>query len=94
MARVAPLPSGAVVRLDRRDDVPVVVRTLVERGMPVYGASARPPSLEDVYFAVEARIAAAEGRRRSRVHRGHAERRRREADRLTAAHRQPAQAVP
>ncbi len=62
VARVAPLPSGALVRLERRDDVPVVVRTLVERGVPVYGASARPPSLEDVYFADEARIARAEGR--------------------------------
>jgi ABC-2 type transport system ATP-binding protein len=62
VARVVPLPSGALVRLERRDDVPVVVRTLVERGVPVYGASARPPSLEDVYFAVEARIARAEGR--------------------------------
>jgi hypothetical protein len=62
VARVAPLPSGAVVRLERRDDVPRVVRLLVELGVPVYGASARPPSLEDVYFAVEARIAEAEGR--------------------------------
>jgi ABC-2 type transport system ATP-binding protein len=62
VARVASLPSGALVRLERRDDVPRVVRLLVERGVPVYGASARPPSLEDVYFAVEARIAEAEGR--------------------------------
>ena len=62
VVRVASLPNGALVRLDRRDDVPGVVRVLVERGVPVYGASARPPSLEDVYFAVEARIAEAEGR--------------------------------
>ncbi|MEO7428247.1 MAG: ABC transporter ATP-binding protein, partial [Acidimicrobiales bacterium] len=62
VARVAPIPSGALVRIQRRDDVPVVVRLLVERGVPVYGASARPPSLEDVYFAVEARIARDEGR--------------------------------
>jgi ABC-2 type transport system ATP-binding protein len=62
VARVASLPSGALVRLERRDDVPRVVRLLVEHGVPVYGASARPPSLEDVYFAVEARIAEAEGR--------------------------------
>jgi len=59
---VAPVASGAVVRLQGRKDLPHVVRTLVERGLPVYGAEARPPSLEDVYFAVEARIAAAEGR--------------------------------
>ncbi len=62
VARVAPLPSGALVRLERRDDVPLVVRLLVERGLSVYGATARPPSLEDVYFAVEARIAQNEGR--------------------------------
>lgn len=62
VARVAAVPSGAVVRLERREDVPAVVRLLVERGLRVFGASARPPSLEDVYFAVEARIAAAEGR--------------------------------
>ncbi len=64
VARVVPIAIGALVRLDRRDDVPRVVRLLVERGVPVYGASARLPSLEDVYFAVEERIAAAEGRTR------------------------------
>jgi ABC-2 type transport system ATP-binding protein len=60
--RVASMPGGALVRLERREDVPTVVRALVERGTSVYGISARPPSLEDVYFAVEARIAASEGR--------------------------------
>jgi ABC-2 type transport system ATP-binding protein len=60
--RVVPIAIGALVRLERRDEVPLVVRLLVERGVPVYGASARPPSLEDVYFAVEARIAESEGR--------------------------------
>jgi ABC-2 type transport system ATP-binding protein len=59
---VAPVPTGAVVRIRDREVLPLVVRLLVERGLPVYGADARPPSLEDVYFAVEARIAAAEGR--------------------------------
>ena len=62
VAGVAPLPEGAVIRVADREVLPVVVRTLVEAGLPVYGADARPPSLEDVYFAVEARIAAAEGR--------------------------------
>ena len=65
VARVAPIATGALVRLDGRDDVPRVVRLLVERGVSVYGASARPPSLEDVYFAVEGRIAEAEGRSRT-----------------------------
>jgi hypothetical protein len=50
------------VRVTERAVVPHLVRLLVERGLPVYGASAKAPTLEDVYFAVEARIAAAEGR--------------------------------
>jgi ABC-2 type transport system ATP-binding protein len=59
---VATVANGAVIRLDRRDDLPIVVKAVVDRGLPVYGAVAKQPSLEDVYFAVEARIAAAEGR--------------------------------
>jgi ABC-2 type transport system ATP-binding protein len=59
---VATVPLGAAIRLGRREDLPGVVRAVVERGLPVYGAVAKSPSLEDVYFAVEARIAAAEGR--------------------------------
>ena len=35
-------------------------RGSVTLGDAVYGAAARPPTLEDVYFAVEARIAAAD----------------------------------
>jgi ABC-2 type transport system ATP-binding protein len=65
VAGVAPLPEGAVIRVADRAVLPVVVRTLVEAGLPVYAADARPPSLEDVYFAVEARIAATEGRDRA-----------------------------
>lgn len=57
---LAPLPEGAMVRVADREVLPRLVRVLVERGVPVYGADARPPSLEDVYFAVEARIAAQE----------------------------------
>jgi ABC-2 type transport system ATP-binding protein len=59
---VAAGPDGVTVRINQRDDIPAVVKALVDRGLPVFGATARPPSLEDVYFAVEARIAAAEGR--------------------------------
>ncbi len=59
---VATVPLGAAIRLARRDDLPAVVKAVVDRGLPVYGATAKNPSLEDVYFAVEARIAAAEGR--------------------------------
>jgi ABC-2 type transport system ATP-binding protein len=59
---VVPSPSGAVVRVDERAVVPHLVRLLVERGLAVYGANAKAPTLEDVYFAVEERIAASEGR--------------------------------
>lgn len=55
---VAPVATGAVVRVRDREVVPQVVRALVDRGVPVYGAAAKAPTLEDVYFAVEARIAA------------------------------------
>jgi ABC-2 type transport system ATP-binding protein len=59
---VAPSPFGAVARVTDRGVVPHLVRALVELGRPVFGATAASPTLEDVYFAVEARIAAAEGR--------------------------------
>ena len=59
---VTPTTSGARVRVTDREVVPHLVRHLVTLGDAVYGAAARPPTLEDVYFAVEARIAAAEGR--------------------------------
>jgi ABC-2 type transport system ATP-binding protein len=55
---VADSPGGVTVRVAERDVVPHLVRRLVERGVSVYGATAKPPSLEDVYFAIEARIAA------------------------------------
>ncbi len=59
---VVPTASGAMVRVAERGAVPALVRALVDLGVDVYGASARLPSLEDVYFAVEGRIAATEGR--------------------------------
>jgi ABC-2 type transport system ATP-binding protein len=55
---VAPTPDGALVRVESREVVPHLVRVLVERGAEVFGARAKQPTLEDVYFAVEARIAA------------------------------------
>jgi hypothetical protein len=58
---VAPTQDGALVRVADRDVVPHLVRVLVERGVQVYGAQAKTPTLEDVYFAVEARIAAGGG---------------------------------
>jgi ABC-2 type transport system ATP-binding protein len=62
VSMVAASAHGAVVRVLARDVVPHLVRVLVDRGVPVFGAQAKEPTLEDVYFAVEARIAAAEGR--------------------------------
>jgi ABC-2 type transport system ATP-binding protein len=59
---VAATATGAVARVHERADVPVLVQLLVARGVAVYGAQAPAPTLEDVYFAVEARIATAEGR--------------------------------
>jgi hypothetical protein len=49
-----------IVRVADREVRPRLVSLLVERGVPVYASSPRPPTLEDVYFAVEARIAAGE----------------------------------
>jgi ABC-2 type transport system ATP-binding protein len=62
VAMVIPSPTGAVVRVAERAVVPHLVQLLVERGLSVYGAAAKPPTLEDIYFAVEAQIASAEGR--------------------------------
>ena len=57
VSMVVPTSEGAVVRVEARDVVPHLVRLLVERGVEVFGAQAKQPTLEDVYFAVEARIA-------------------------------------
>jgi ABC-2 type transport system ATP-binding protein len=51
----APDLSGAVMTVADRGVVPVVVAALVSSGVPVYAAVPRPPSLEDVYFEIEAR---------------------------------------
>jgi ABC-2 type transport system ATP-binding protein len=57
VSMVASTPDGALVRVTEREVVAHLVRLLVERGIAVYGAQAKAPTLEDVYFAVEARIA-------------------------------------
>ncbi|HSL57698.1 MAG TPA: ABC transporter ATP-binding protein [Acidimicrobiales bacterium] len=51
-------PTGARVTVRDRDTVPGLVAALVGAEIAVYAATPSPPSLEDVYFAVEARIAA------------------------------------
>jgi ABC-2 type transport system ATP-binding protein len=53
--------SGLRLRVVDREVVPRVVATAVGRGVSVYGAQAHAPSLEDVYFELEARIIADEG---------------------------------
>ncbi len=54
-----PVDDGALVRLSSRDAVPAVVAACVAQGASVYGVDARTPSLEDVYFEIEARSDAA-----------------------------------
>jgi ABC-2 type transport system ATP-binding protein len=47
--------AGAEVRVEHRDVLPVLVSALVAREVPVYAAVPRPPTLEDVYFALRER---------------------------------------
>jgi ABC-2 type transport system ATP-binding protein len=49
--------TGVALRVASRDVVPRVLADLVGQGAPVYGATPRPATLEDVYFAIEARLA-------------------------------------
>jgi ABC-2 type transport system ATP-binding protein len=48
--------TGARLHVRDRDVVPVVVAALVAREVPIYGASASAPTLEDVYFEIERRM--------------------------------------
>ncbi len=54
-------PNGARLRIADRDVLPVVVAALVARDQSVYEVASRAPSLEDVYFAIEARFLAEHG---------------------------------
>ena len=56
-------PTGLTLSVGERDDVPLVVASLVGAGHQVYAAVPQPPTLEDVYFAIEARRAAEVGLR-------------------------------
>jgi ABC-2 type transport system ATP-binding protein len=49
-------PVGATVRVDGRDDVPLLVNHLVGEHWTIYGATPQVMTLEDVYFAIEARV--------------------------------------
>ena len=55
-------PSGATVRVDSRDDVPLLVSHLVNQRWTIYGATPQVMTLEDVYVAIEARVLAGAGR--------------------------------
>ncbi|MCU1354690.1 MAG: putative transporter ATP-binding protein [Acidimicrobiales bacterium] len=59
IVQAVPTEIGALVRVGSRDDVPLVVATCVSAGATVFGVDPRDPDLEDVYFALEARAAAA-----------------------------------
>nr|WP_249420542.1 ABC transporter ATP-binding protein [Rhabdothermincola salaria] len=70
VARLAGVPGvqqafshdhGARLVVDDREALPHVVARAVEGGLPVYGAALHRPTLEDVYFAIERRIADEEG---------------------------------
>ncbi len=50
-------PTGVRVRVRDREVLPGLVAGLVAREIPVYAAVPLPPTLEDVYFAIEARMA-------------------------------------
>ncbi|HEV8297340.1 MAG TPA: ABC transporter ATP-binding protein [Acidimicrobiales bacterium] len=53
-----PVACGLTTQVEDREVVPRLVAELVGRGLPVYGATPQPVTLEQVYFAIEARIAA------------------------------------
>ena len=53
----APTSTGATMRVAGREVVPHVVAALVGAATPVFAAIPRPPTLEDVYFEIEARRA-------------------------------------
>ena len=55
-------PAGLLVTVQSREVIPGVVAALVAREVPVYAVNQHSPTLEDVYFAVQARIEAGDVR--------------------------------
>src|SRR5438270_6637551 len=45
--------NGARVQLEERAALPPLVATLVQMEVPVYGAVPRPPTVEEIYFAIQ-----------------------------------------
>ena len=54
-------PTGATVRVESRDDVPHLVSHLVGQRWTIYGATPQVMTLEDVYFAIEAKVLSGAG---------------------------------
>jgi len=46
-------PVGARVDVEERAAIPPLVANLVQMEVPVYGAMARPPTVEEIYFAIQ-----------------------------------------
>ena len=55
VAEVTATDEGLAFEASERDAVAAVIAGLVAREVPVFGATTHEPTLEDVYFAVEAR---------------------------------------
>ena len=53
-----PSDPGLRVVVEDREVVPRLTRALSAHGVGLYGVTPRPPTLEDVYFAIEAGIEA------------------------------------
>jgi len=58
---VVPTERGVLVRTSARDDIPAIVATCVAGGAAVFAVEPRDPNLEDVYFALEAKVLAGSG---------------------------------
>ena len=46
-------PTGARVEIEERGALPPLVATLVQMEVPVFGAVPRPPTVEEIYFAIQ-----------------------------------------
>lgn len=55
VVQAVPTRNGLIVRVRSVDATPVIVRTCVAAGVDVHSVTPRSPTLEDVYFAIEAR---------------------------------------
>ncbi|NNE74170.1 MAG: ABC transporter ATP-binding protein [Acidimicrobiales bacterium] len=55
---VTPTDFGATVTIEHRSQLPELHRALVEAAVDVFGVTPKPPTLEDLYFALEQRITA------------------------------------